>query len=512
MLGAAVGTTITAQLIAFRLTDFSLLIVAAGFALQTFSSSEKYRHAGGALLGFGILFFGMHIMSEAMYPLRSYDPFLQLLLTLEYPLLGILVGTLFTALIQSSSAFIGIMIILGMQGLISLEASIPLLFGANIGTAVTALLAGIRSGHEARKVAMAVTLFKVFGVLLFIWWIEPFAAFIASLSPPETGLPDQIAGMAAVIPRQIANAHTIYNVFVALLVLPFTGLVEKFVEWSMPSRVKPGDRPFGVQYLDESMIKTPVLALSLVKQEVIRMGEMVHEMVASVLPLFFDKNPAGIREIEIKEENVNFLRDQINSYLLKISRTGIREARVNESFQMLYTVKELELIADVVSGPFVKKARSWLKSDYTFSDEGKLELTEYHNKTCRQIKRAISVFSEVSIEKAVEMKEKHAQNRSIAIEFEKQHYERLKQERQETLSSSNTHLELMAMMKNIFSHATNIARILLQWEELPEGNNEKGRSSREAEPDLSVLGTDLSNGGDAKKPGKKPRQAAPDRL
>jgi phosphate:Na+ symporter len=465
MLGAAIGTTITAQLIAFRLTDFSLLFLAAGFALQSFAVKEQYKHAGGALLGFGMLFFGMHIMSEAMFPLRSYDPFIELLLKLEYPLLGILVGTVFTALIQSSSAFIGIMIILGMQGLISLEASVPLLFGANIGTAVTALLAGIKSGHEARKVALAVTLFKVFGVLLFIWWIKPFAVFVEGLSPDYAGGTDQAADLAAVIPRQIANAHTIYNVFVALLVLPFTGLLAKAVERMMPSKETQEDQRFSVRYLDDNMIKTPVLALNLAKQEVIRMGEMVHEMAESVLPVFTDKNPLPLESIETKEQNVNYLRDRINSYLLKISRIGIREARVNESFQILYTVKEFELIADVISGPMQKKARSWLVSNYVFSPEGKQELIEYHTKTCKQIKRAIEVFNEVNIEKALEMKQKYKQYRNIAFEFEKQHYERLKQEQQDTLLSSKTHLELMAMLRNISSHATNIARILLQWEE-----------------------------------------------
>lgn len=469
ILGAAIGTTITAQLIAFRLTDFSLLFVAAGFALQSFAVKEQYKHAGGALLGFGILFFGMHIMSEAMYPLRSFDPFIQLLLKLENPLLGILVGTVITALIQSSSAFIGIMIILGMQGLISLEASIPLLFGANIGTAVTALLAGIKTGTEARKVALAVTLFKVFGVLLFVWWIKPFAFFIEGLSPAYPGGTDQAADLAAVIPRQIANAHTIYNVFVALLVLPFTGIIAKIVEWMMPSKDTSESERFSVRYLDDNMLKTPVLALSLAKQEVIRMGEMVYEMAESVLPVFTDKNPVPLEDIETKEQNVNYLRDRINSYLLKISRIGIREARVNESFQILYTVKEFELIADVISGPMQKKARSWLASDYVFSPAGKQELNEYHTKTCRQIKRAIEVFNEVNIEKALEMKQKYKQYRSIAFEFEKQHYERLKQEQHDTLLSSKTHLELMAMLRNISSHATNIARILLQWEQ-PRGN------------------------------------------
>lgn len=463
ILGAAIGTTITAQLIAFRLTDFSLLFVAVGFAMQALSRKEQYKNTGDALLGFGILFFGMHVMSEAMYPLRSYDPFIQMLLRLENPLLGILVGTMFTALIQSSSAFVGIMIILGMQGLISLEASIPLLFGANIGTAVTSLLAGIKAGREARKVALAVTLFKVFGVLLFVWWIKPFALFIAGISPGDAAGTGEIAALAEVIPRQIANAHTVYNVFVAVLVLPFTGLLAKTVEWMMPV-VKKEEKPaFNLHYLDGSMLKTPVMALNLAKKEVIRMGGVVQDMVESIMPVFLARDPALLEDIDMKEQKVDFLRDHINAYLLKIGSEEMREERMNESFQILYTVKELELIADVVSSSMCRRAESWLAGDCSFSEEGKKELIHYHEKTCKLIQKAMEVFSEVNIEKALEMKQKYKEYRSIAFEFEKQHYERLKQKNKETAGSSETHLELMAMLRIISSHATNIARILLQW-------------------------------------------------
>lgn len=464
VLGAAIGTTVTAQLIAFKLTDFALLFVATGFALQAFSQKEQYRYIGESCLGFGMLFFGMHIMSEAMSPLRSFEPFIQMLLRLENPMLGILVGTLFTALIQSSSAFVGIMIIMGMQGLISLEASIPLLFGANIGTAVTALLASVKAGREARKVALAITLFKIFGVLLFMWWIRPFAGFITDISPGDPGGADDMANLAAVIPRQIANAHTVYNVVAAMLILPFTGLLAMLVDRLMPA-VKKDERPvFKLRYLDEHVLKSPALALSLAKQEVIRMGNVVNDMVSSVLPVFLNKDPAMLKDIELREQKVNFLRDHINDYLLKISRTGIREDRVNESFQILYTVKELELIADVVATSIYNKARSWLSADYTFSEKGKQELAQYHEKICKQIKRALVVFEELNMEKAMEMKQKYDEYRDIAFDLEKQHYERLKDEDPDSLMSSKTHLELMAMLRNISSHATNIARIMVRWE------------------------------------------------
>ena len=161
ILGAGIGTTITAQVIAFNLTDYALLMIGMGFLLNFFFQSKKIRYIGRIILGFGILFFGMHVMSESMQPLKSHAPFIHMMLKLERPLIGILAGAVFTALIQSSSAFIGIMITLSLQGLLTLEASVPLILGANIGTSATALLASIKTTSEAQKVAIAHALFKV---------------------------------------------------------------------------------------------------------------------------------------------------------------------------------------------------------------------------------------------------------------------------------------------------------------------------------------------------------------
>ena len=182
ILGADIGTTITAQLIAFKLTDYALLMIAVGFGLRLLAKSEKARNIGEVVLGFGILFFGMKLMSDAMRPLRSYAGFVDFLKGLENPLLGILAGALFTALVQSSAAFIGVLIVLAQQGLVTLESGIPMIFGANIGTCITAGLASIGTCREAKRVALAHAVFKVAGVALFFFWIPEFADLIRSLA------------------------------------------------------------------------------------------------------------------------------------------------------------------------------------------------------------------------------------------------------------------------------------------------------------------------------------------
>lgn len=462
ILGAGIGTTITVQLIAFKITDYSLLFIGLGFMLNFLFSSTKIKSVGKSILGFGILFYGMQIMSESMYPLRSFSPFIESIIKLENPLIGILAGTIFTALIQSSAAFIGIMIILATQGLLSLEASIPLMFGANIGTAITAILASIKTDREAKQVALAHSLIKIIGVLLFLFWIPQFADLVRAISPKAAWLDGDFNSLGATVPRQIANAHTIFNIVLTCLILPFTNLFGRFIEKLLPLKFVEGI-VLKTIYLDYGMVKNSSLALSLAKKETLRMGRLVQNMTGDIIIPYLVKKTEVIDEIKKMEEEVNFLRDQINDYILKITRENLNEERVKESFQLLYTVKEFEQIADLVSTNMINRAISWCSMNYEFSPEGKSEIVDYHTRTQKQISRALDVFESVNLEKAKAMKDKYKQYRNLEIEFEKQHFERLRDEVSNTISSSKTHVELMTFLRAINGHATNIARILLKW-------------------------------------------------
>jgi len=462
ILGAGIGTTITAQLIAFKLTDYSLFLIGIGFILNSFTKSRNLRNIGKTILGFGILFFGMHIMSDSMFPLRSFSPFIDFIVKLENPFLGILVGAIFTALIQSSSAFIGIMIILATQGLLTIEASIPLLFGANIGTAITAILAGIKTDREAKQVALAHTLIKVIVVLIFLFWIPQFVEIVKLVSPKSSFSEGNFNSLAETVPRQIANAHTVFNIVLTCLILPFINLFGKMVEKILP--LKQITEPvLKTVYLDYGMVKNSSLALSLAKKETLRMGRLVQNMTGDIIIPYLVKKIEIIDDIRQNEEEVNFLRDQINDYILKVTRENLNEERVNESFQLLYTVKEFEQIADLVATNMIPKAMFWSSSNFEFSKEGKKELIDYHTRTQKQLSRALEVFENVNLEKAKAMKVKYKQYRNLEIEFEKQHFERLREEIMETVTSSKTHVELMTFLRAINGHATNIARILLKW-------------------------------------------------
>lgn len=463
ILGANIGTTITAQLIAFKLTDYSLLMIAIGFGFMYFSKKQAYKFLGEAILGFGILFFGMHIMSEAMYPMRTFTPFIDLLQVLENPLLGILVGMIFTALLQSSSAFIGITIVLATQGLISLEAAIPLLLGSNIGTAITAFLASIKASKEAKKVAMANAFINLFGMLLLVLWIPAFANIIVEISPKSSLPVDDPQAMAETIPRQIANAHTIFNVMMAVIILPFTNLLAKLIDKILPEKELPEEEKMKTMYLDENLVSTPSLGMNLAKQEALRIGTITQDMLSDAILPFLTKQPHVLDDLSQKEKQVDFLAEEVNAYLMRISRQGVSSERTDEAFQIMYTVKELEEIADIIGNLLVSRAGTWIAGEVDFSKQGKKELIEYHVLTQKQLARAMDVFRDVNLEKAKRMKAKHKKYRSIASDLEKQHYERMRDTEKKLESSGDSHMELMTRLRTITHHSTNIARIMLDW-------------------------------------------------
>ncbi|KPL26063.1 MAG: hypothetical protein AMS23_03410 [Bacteroides sp. SM1_62] len=462
ILGAMIGTTFTAQIIAFKITDYALLIIAVGFFIYTFSRKPRIKNIGESVLGFGILFFGMHIMSEAMYPVRSYAPFLDILVNMENPLLGILAGVVFTALIQSSSAFIGIMIVLASQGLLSLEASIPLLLGSNLGTAVTAILAGIGASREGLKVGIAMVIVKLAGILIMVWWIPSFAGLIESVSPKAA--PDiviETQAIAAVLPRQIANAHTVFSLLLALMFLPATNLLARLVDAIVPpDRVAEEVKP-RTMYLDRHFIQTPSLGLNLAKQEALRAGNLVREMCYEIIFPFTEKSRDPLTSIGRKEETVDYLATEIQHYLTALTRENVGQKRVDEAFQIMYVVNEFESIADIISKILARRARTWLDSEADFSAQGKKELQEFHQHVINQMNRSMEVFKDMNLERAREMKTKYKKYRLLAMEFEMHHYRRLQDPASISQESSETHLELITMLRNIAGHATNIARIFL---------------------------------------------------
>ena len=399
IMGANIGTTITAQIVAFKVTKAALLMIAVGFGFLFFSKKDTLRNYGGIVMGLGLVFFGMSIMSDAMQPLRSYQPFLDLMTTMANPFIGILVAALFTALIQSSSATTAIVIVMAGQGFISLPAGIALAFGANIGTCVTALLAAIGKPREAVRAATTHVLFNVAGVLLWVGFIDQLAAFVEALSPLHPELSGS-ARLAAEAPRQIANAHSIFNVANTLIFIWFTTLIARLVEWLVPDRPLDEEAIIRPKYLDESLLATPALALIHARLEIRHMGEQVQNMLSQIMPAILHGDTAILQEVERADERVDALHAEIVTYLGRISRLELTEMQTEEFLRLMDAVNDLENIGDVIETNLVELGRRRLEKGVSVSKPTQDVLNGFHRVVTRAVDAAIEAVSENNLDAA----------------------------------------------------------------------------------------------------------------
>lgn len=278
IMGANIGTTITAQLIAFKITNYSLLLVAVGFFLFFFSKNEKVQHYGHMIMGLGLIFFGMYLMSEGSKPLQTYQPFMDMMRQVNNPLTAIFLAAAFTAVVQSSSATTGIVITLAGQGFISLDTGIALIFGSNIGTCITAGLASIGKPRDAARAALIHVIFNIAGVAVWLAYIPQLGEFIAWLSPSSLELAGT-ARLAAETPRQIANAHTTFNIANTLLFIWFATPLSWLVRRIIPDAAVVEVRSAKPKYLDPILLQTPGLALDVVRMELGRLGAVSLHMM-----------------------------------------------------------------------------------------------------------------------------------------------------------------------------------------------------------------------------------------
>jgi len=348
IMGANIGTTITAQIIAFKVTHFALVFIAIGFPMLFWGRQEQTRHYGGMIFGLGLVFFGMSIMNDAMVPLRNYPPFIELMVRMQNPLLGIAVGALLTALIQSSSATTGIVIVLASQGFITLPAGIALALGANVGTCVTAMLAAIGKPRVALRAAASHVLFNLAGVFVWVGLIDFLAEIAMSVSPVYDHL-SGIAQVAAATPRQIANANTLFNVVNTLLFIPFTPWLGRLVTRIFPDkRPRKGQPIITPKFLDNHLLDTPSAALNVARMEVGQLGYQVMMMMSMSRTALEKHSEELFREIEKADDLADILHRSILEYLNSIGKSQLTDSQAKDYFKLTQATDTLEGIGDIL--------------------------------------------------------------------------------------------------------------------------------------------------------------------
>ncbi|MDG5799982.1 Na/Pi cotransporter family protein [Marinilabiliaceae bacterium ANBcel2] len=451
LLGTGIGTTITTQLISFNIGSISLLFVGAGFFLKSYASLN-WSYGGQVILGFGVLFFGMDLMSGGMEPLKESERFIKTLLYLENPLTGIVAGMIFTALIQSSAAFIGILITLTNSGLLTFDASLPLILGTNIGTTITALLAAINSSWQGKKLAVANALFRIIGAFIFLWLLS----FWSSLTLYFTGAEASNA-------RLLANAHTLFNVAMVLMLLPFTKSIETLTLKLVKKPI--AKKAFSLQHLNKELLKSPDMSILFLQKEIQDMGSVVSEMLRVCMNPFFKRDAKALDIIKQGEEKTDFYREEINRYIIKLNEKNPMSEWSEDIFRLLHVVNELEQIADIVSVNISRQAEKWLNSNVDFSSEGKIELEDYHQRCIKQLSRALDLMNDWDQSEALKIKNKYRKYALMAFELERQHYKRLLSPDSNSFESAKTHMELLNLLRVINSRATNFGRLVFMSEQ-----------------------------------------------
>lgn len=318
IMGANIGSTLTAQIIAFNISAVIPFFLAGGFLLHGFARREVLQELGGVLMGLGLLFLGIEFMGDATRPLRNYEPFIAAMQDMRNPWLGIAAGAIFTAVVQSSAATLAIVIALGSQGLIPLESGIALILGANVGTCGTALLASIGKPAEAAQVGIVHLIFNLLGVLFLVFVIPQFAEFIRHISPSAPEL-SGTARLAAEMPRQAANAHTVFSVFSTAVLIWFTGPIGKLAQRLAPAAHKDWQLPGESRYLDESLVDTPALAIARVQLELAVLGQQVQELIRRSMALVVENNPQTLAALTEDDKAADALSTAILTYVGRLS-------------------------------------------------------------------------------------------------------------------------------------------------------------------------------------------------
>lgn len=447
IMGANIGTTITGQLITFKIDDYIPLFIIIGAALILFMKQEKRKEIGKIIFGFGLLFMGLSAMKDAMSPIAETTFFQDLILTLEGNMfLGILVGAAMTAVVQSSSASTAILLSLAATGAISLQVAIPILFGNNIGTCVTALLSSLNANKVAKKAAFIHLSFNVIGTLIFL--------------PLINILSQVVVYMGGDIDKQIANAHTIFNVVNAIILLPFSGVFVKLANLALKD--KEGEQPT-INRLDRRFLETPAIAFEQAFQESLTMYDLAKENLTLATNALIDGKATDFKKVYENESEINRLERDLSTFLVSISSHDITEVDTNRITSMIKIVSDIERIGDH-SKNIAELAEEVSTSKLKFTNDALEELKLMYNYTLESINSSYASYKNNNREKANDTVIFEENIDRLEELLRDKHIQRLSQNKCNAHSGA-VFLDAISNFERIGDHSINIAEYILSLED-----------------------------------------------
>ena len=446
IMGANIGTTITAQLVSLDVDFLAPVALGIGIVIYMFSNKPKHKNIAEILIGFGILFTGMDFMKEAVKPLAGYQGFTDMLLSFgHHPILGVLMGFAITAIVQSSSASMGMLIALASQGLIPITAALPILYGENIGTCVTSLISSIGASRNARRAAIMHLTFNVLGSMIFMFILsKPIVAIVTAIDPIDAA-------------RQIANAHTLFNILNVIVLLPFNKLIVKLALKLVPeTKSEQDDDDKVVKYIDDRMIETPSIALANIVKETLRMGEKSKESLNAAMDGIVDKSKEKIELSFKREKLINELQKSILNYLLKLSKASLNEDSRETVDALFNTVNDIERIGDHAEN-IAELAKDIVDLEISFSDVGIGELKDMYNKVVSTYTYALEAMRTSNVELACKVIKMEEQVDMMEKSCRANHMNRLNSSSC-SIESGVIYLDIISNLERVSDHAVNIAQ------------------------------------------------------
>ncbi len=464
ILGANIGTTITSQLIALKITDYAALFIAVGVVMKLFSKKDKVRNLGDTILGFGLLFTGINIMSDTLKPLADNQLFVDILVSFsDNPIMGVIAGAVITAIIQSSSASIGLLQALAIGGAFAtvsatttLSASIPILLGMNIGTCVTAIFSMIGANNTAKQAAGIHLMVNIFGT----FWVLGILYITGGFTAEGSFIYDfiiKISGDDAT--RQIANSHTIFNVANTLVLLPLIPSLVKFIKKVIPDVEEKEEDKFKIR-LDERLLENPTVALGETVDEVIRMGKLTYQNLNTAFYGSLKHDSKMIDEVFDVEEDINAFETGITDFLVKLSSLNLDYHDADLVIHLYHTIHDIERIGDHAVG-IARIAQNKARKGIKFSESASSEVTQMYEKVKKALKLAIEALEEKNKDKAAEVLEIEKQINQDEKQLRKAHINRLNKQSC-SAESGVLYLDFVTDMERIGDYADNIAKFVIE--------------------------------------------------
>ncbi|WNK00735.1 Na/Pi cotransporter family protein [Thalassospiraceae bacterium LMO-JJ14] len=447
ILGADVGTTMVVQVLSFDLTWLSPLLIGAGVIAFLTSESSHRRALARAAIGLGLILLALQLIGQASVPLRSNETLALILKPLtDEILLAVMLTAVLTWMAHSSVAVVLFVMSLAALQVLNMQLALAMVLGANLGGAFIPVVATYAEKPAGRRVAIGNLMMRGLGVLVCVAvlpWVQPYLAM----------LDDQPA-------RMIANFHTVFNIALALALLPFVGFVHKLTERMIPA-LPAQDVPGTPRYLDPSSLDTPSVALACAAREALAMGDTVRDMLARSLDVFQKSDTALVRDIELMDDTVDRLHEAIKLYLTRLSKEEMDKAESERNVEVLSFTTNLEHIGDIIDKNLMDLAAKKIKKRASFSQQGLEELRIFHARILENFDLAMNVFMAPDVDMARMLIHQKVGVRDLERNFAESHYARIADGRADSIETSSLHLDVLRDLKRINGHLTSVAYPIL---------------------------------------------------